>query len=280
MFTQLTLPFSLTGRLAYVFDLENDCPSDAFTSVIRSKADCPSWESLNTLSTSEIVLNKLIEIFEELREQGGRRKKKFKQSDQLEDKNKFNFINQSCDFGTGSSVSGSVSGSVRGDLAGSHRSSARSPDLPSNDLTSIYDEDLNVEVIRKQSAGKVKVENELDIYDDLGDDYVLPHHREKSKARRSGSPSASSSRYSSKYDDDRHYRDDRHYSSRPERRRSSSRDRYRSSSSSDDERKRYGHKDREGYRDEHRRRDDRSSARKRDRTPEDRHRYSSGRRKY
>ena len=260
--------------MAYVFDLENDCPSDAFTSVIRSKADCPSWESLNTLSTSEIVLNKLVEIFEELREQGGRRKKKFKQSDQLEDKNKFNFINQSCDFGNSSSVSGSV----RTDLAGSVRST-RSPDLMPNDLTSIYDDDLNFEVIRKQSTARAKVENELDIYDDLDGDYVLPHHREESKSRRrSGSPSAGSSRYSSKYDDDRHHR---YHSSRPERRRSSSRDRYRSSSSSDDERKHY----RDDYRDGPRRRDDRSD-KKRDRTPEDRyrsedrHRYSGSRRKY
>lgn len=260
-----------------MFDLDNDCPSDAFTSVIRSKADCPSWESLNTLSTSEIVLNKLVEIFEELREQGGRRKKKFKQSEQTEDKNKFNFINQSCDFGT----SASVSGSVRTDLAGSIRSSTRSPDLISNDLTSIYENDLNVEMIRKQGAIRAKVENELDIYDDLEDDYVLPHQRKESKAR-SGSPSARSSptrssRYSSRNDDER--RTDRYHSSRPERRRSSSRDRYRSSSSSGDERERYGHKEsyRDDYRDEYRRKEDR---RRQERTPEDRHRYSNSRRKY
>lgn len=255
-----------------MFDLDNDCPSDAFTSVIRSKADCPSWESLNTLSTSDIVLNKLVEIFEELREQGGRRKKKFKPSETPEDKKKFNFINQSCNFGTGASVSGSV----RADRASSHRS--QSPELIPKDLTSIYDNDLNVEVIRKQGSAKARVENELDIYDDLEDDYVLPHHRKESKAR-SGSPSArSSSRYSSKQPDDER-RSDRYQSS--SRRRSSSRDRYRSSSSSSSDDERYDHKNREShrddYRDDYRRKDDK---RRRERTPEDRHRYSSSRRKY
>lgn len=262
--------------MAYVFDLENDCPTDAFTSVIRSKAECPNWESQNTLSASEIVLNKLIEIFEELRELGGKRRKKLKtqQIDQLEDSGKFNFINQSCDFGT-TSNSGSVKDSAR-----SSRSSLLN-EVETKDLTDVYDQDLNFDVIKKTKA--TKVENDLDIYDDINEDYVLPHKLEKSKSERRRD--SLSPRYSSsKYDD----RDDRYHSSRYDdrdydreyrsKRRSPSRERNRRSSSEEDRRDKY--KERDGYRGSHKERESYSRSRKDDYHREDRHYSSSKKRRY
>jgi len=71
----------LPGRLAYVIDLEDEfADSDIPTTLVRSKADCPSVESQTTLTTNDIVINKLTQILSYLR-QGARSSKKTKKKD-------------------------------------------------------------------------------------------------------------------------------------------------------------------------------------------------------
>uniref|UniRef100_H2Z4P8 RED-like N-terminal domain-containing protein n=1 Tax=Ciona savignyi TaxID=51511 RepID=H2Z4P8_CIOSA len=67
----------LPGRMAYVFDLEEDAESELPTTLIRSKADCPNLEVHTTLSTNDIVINKLTQILAYLR-QGVKEKHKKK----------------------------------------------------------------------------------------------------------------------------------------------------------------------------------------------------------
>ncbi|XP_074649782.1 protein Red-like [Tubulanus polymorphus] len=68
----------LPGRMAYVVDLEDEyAECDIPTTLIRSKADCPSIETTTTLTTNDIVINKLTQILSYLR-QGKRDKKKLK----------------------------------------------------------------------------------------------------------------------------------------------------------------------------------------------------------
>ncbi|XP_065884938.1 protein Red-like [Dysidea avara] len=60
------------GRMAYVFELDDEyAESDIPTTLIRSKTDCPNLESHTTLSTNDIVINKLTQIISYLR-QGAR----------------------------------------------------------------------------------------------------------------------------------------------------------------------------------------------------------------
>lgn len=66
----------LPSRMAYVVDLEDECADDIPTTVIRSRTDCPNWDSLTTLSTNDIVINKLTQILSYLRQGGGAKKKK------------------------------------------------------------------------------------------------------------------------------------------------------------------------------------------------------------
>ncbi|XP_041358287.1 protein Red-like [Gigantopelta aegis] len=71
----------LPKRMAYVVDLEDDfVESDIPTTLIRSKADCPSLEATTTLTTNDIVINKLTQILSYLR-QGKREVKKMKKKD-------------------------------------------------------------------------------------------------------------------------------------------------------------------------------------------------------
>ncbi|CAG9770785.1 unnamed protein product [Ceutorhynchus assimilis] len=70
------------GRMAYVIDLEEDAETDIPTTLLRSVADVPSFELTTTLSTNDIVINKLTQILSYLR-QGSRKKNKHKRS--LED---------------------------------------------------------------------------------------------------------------------------------------------------------------------------------------------------
>ena len=68
----------LPGRMAYVFDLEDEISeSDLPTTLMRSKADCPNLEVHTTLSTNDIVINKLTQILAYLR-QGSKDKHKRK----------------------------------------------------------------------------------------------------------------------------------------------------------------------------------------------------------
>jgi len=70
----------LPGRMAYLIELEDEmAESDIPTTVLRSKVDCPGLESQATLSTNDIVINKLTQILSYLR-QGGKHGKKMKKT--------------------------------------------------------------------------------------------------------------------------------------------------------------------------------------------------------
>ncbi|KAG7273465.1 hypothetical protein CRUP_032713 [Coryphaenoides rupestris] len=70
----------LPGRMAYVVDLEDEyADTDIPTTLIRSKADCPSMEAQTTLTTNDIVISKLTQILSYLRQ--GTRHKKLKRKD-------------------------------------------------------------------------------------------------------------------------------------------------------------------------------------------------------
>ena len=65
---------------AYVFEMDDEyAESDIPTTLLRSKADCPTQE-VTTLSTNDIVINKLTQILSYLR-QGARAGKKGKKKD-------------------------------------------------------------------------------------------------------------------------------------------------------------------------------------------------------
>ena len=72
----------LPGRMAYVMDLEEDGETDIPTTSIRSKQDVINNEQKATLSTNDIVINKLTQILSYLRA-GNRTKKKRK--DRIDD---------------------------------------------------------------------------------------------------------------------------------------------------------------------------------------------------
>ncbi|XP_041808045.1 protein Red [Chelmon rostratus] len=70
----------LPGRMAYVVDLDDEfTDTDIPTTLIRSKADCPSMEAQTTLTTNDIVISKLTQILSYLRQ--GTRHKKIKKKD-------------------------------------------------------------------------------------------------------------------------------------------------------------------------------------------------------
>jgi IK cytokine len=71
----------IPGRMAYVMDLEEEyAESDIPTTLIRSKADCPlEAEGLATLTTNDIVINKLAQILSYLR-QGTKSSKKHRKN--------------------------------------------------------------------------------------------------------------------------------------------------------------------------------------------------------
>ncbi|XP_042910919.1 protein Red [Parasteatoda tepidariorum] len=73
----------LPNRMAYIIDLEDEfAESDIPTTLLRSKADCPSFESQTTLTTNDIVIKKLTQILSYLRQgihnKRGKRKDKGK----------------------------------------------------------------------------------------------------------------------------------------------------------------------------------------------------------
>ncbi|XP_051533940.1 protein Red-like [Myxocyprinus asiaticus] len=72
----------LPGRMAYVVDLEDEyADTDIPTTLIRSKADCPTMEAQTTLTTNDIVISKLTQILSYLRQ--GTRNKKLKKKDKV-----------------------------------------------------------------------------------------------------------------------------------------------------------------------------------------------------
>lgn len=77
-------PMFAAGRMAYVVDLAEEIPdSDIPTTLIRSKTDVPSLETTPTLTTNDIVINKLAQILSYLR-QGPRQSKKSKKKDRTQ----------------------------------------------------------------------------------------------------------------------------------------------------------------------------------------------------
>lgn len=59
----------LPNRMAYIIELEDEyAESDIPTTLIRSKKDCPNLESHTTLTTNDIVINKLTQILSYLRQ--------------------------------------------------------------------------------------------------------------------------------------------------------------------------------------------------------------------
>merc|ERR1719427_835487 len=68
----------IAGRMAYVMDLEEEVETDIPTTSIRSKKDVINNEQKATLSTNDIVINKLTQILSYLRA-GNRTKKKKKE---------------------------------------------------------------------------------------------------------------------------------------------------------------------------------------------------------
>eukprot|EP00731_Ephydatia_muelleri_P030658 Em0022g172a len=79
--------FFQPGRMAYVFELDDEyTESDIPTTLIRSKADCPNMESQTTLTTNDIVINKLTQILSYLRQGARAPAKKGKKKDKGSDK--------------------------------------------------------------------------------------------------------------------------------------------------------------------------------------------------
>lgn len=79
----------LPSRMAYIIDLEDDyTESDIPTTLIRSKADCPSFESQTTLTTNDIVINKLTQILSYLRQGLANKRAKKKEKGKMKEEEK------------------------------------------------------------------------------------------------------------------------------------------------------------------------------------------------
>ena len=66
-------------KLIFLFGiLANDFPENEIpTTIIRSKAECPNLDAYNSISTNEIIMNKLIQIWTHIR-QGSSKKQRRK----------------------------------------------------------------------------------------------------------------------------------------------------------------------------------------------------------
>ncbi|KAK2147217.1 hypothetical protein LSH36_563g01078 [Paralvinella palmiformis] len=79
----------IPGRMAYVVDLEDEYTDfDVPVTLIRSKADCVSLEATTTLTTNDIVINKLTQILSYLRQGKKDRRLKKKDKGRLKDEEK------------------------------------------------------------------------------------------------------------------------------------------------------------------------------------------------
>lgn len=84
-------PMFAPGRMAYVVDLNEEITdSDIPTTLLRSKSEVPNYELTPTLTTNDIVINKLAQILLYLR-QGPRHSKKSKKKDRPQVSVKFLF---------------------------------------------------------------------------------------------------------------------------------------------------------------------------------------------
>jgi len=76
-------PLFAPGRMAYVIELMDETlDTDIPTTLIRSKADVPSLEEKPTLTTNDIVINKLAQILSYLR-QGSKHSKKARRRERM-----------------------------------------------------------------------------------------------------------------------------------------------------------------------------------------------------
>lgn len=81
-------PLFAPGRMAYIIDLTEDITdSDIPTTLIRSKSDVPSMDDRPTLTTNDIVINKLAQILSYLRTGPKHSKKSKKRDKQVFDDN-------------------------------------------------------------------------------------------------------------------------------------------------------------------------------------------------
>lgn len=77
-------PMFAPGRMAYIIELHDDAvDTDIPTTVVRSKADVPSMEEKPTLTTNDIVINKLAQILSYLR-QGPKHSRKARRKEKLQ----------------------------------------------------------------------------------------------------------------------------------------------------------------------------------------------------
>lgn len=77
-------PLFAPGRMAYVIELQDDMvDTDIPTTLIRSKADVPSLEEKPTLTTNDIVINKLAQILSYLR-QGPKHSRRARRRERLQ----------------------------------------------------------------------------------------------------------------------------------------------------------------------------------------------------
>lgn len=90
-------PLFAPGRMAYAVDLNEDvADSDIPSTLIRSKSDVPNLEATPTLTTNDIVINKLAQILSYLR-QGPRHSKKSKRRDHRPQVSPY-LVNERADF--------------------------------------------------------------------------------------------------------------------------------------------------------------------------------------
>jgi len=81
-------PLFAPGRMAYIIDLTEDITdTDIPTTLIRSKSDVPSMDDRPTLTTNDIVINKLAQILSYLRTGPKHLKKSKKRDKQVFDDN-------------------------------------------------------------------------------------------------------------------------------------------------------------------------------------------------
>lgn len=131
----------VAGRMAYHFDFEDEnVESDIPTTIIRSKGELQGGNDMNTLSTNDIVVNKLTQIFSYLR-QGGKKKNKkrsdkdgFKMPDEIE--------KMSAPSSSSKSRSSRADDSIYGEDVGDYKPSSRSSkDYERSDRRSDRDRD-------------------------------------------------------------------------------------------------------------------------------------------
>lgn len=167
------------GRMAYHFDFEDEnIESDIPTTIIRSKAELQGSNDLNTLSTNDIVVNKLTQIFSYLR-QGGKKKNK-----KRSDKDLFKIPEETEKSTIPSSSSSKSRGrgddSIYGEEIGDYKPS-RSKDYDRGDRERDRDRDRDR---RDRRHDRDRSDRDRRRYDDDGDSYGHSSKSSSSKSKR------------------------------------------------------------------------------------------------